>query len=189
MRHNLAVILLLAVGSAQASPIEYVFEGVGSGSLNGSVFSDASFQFVFSGDTDNLYYVDCGLCIVIANPVANGQISIDGFGTGVLTTVWDVFVNLDASSVGFAKAPEGFPQLFMPIQDYYELDSAYGPVTSFTPSALLGVVGSSIGPLDFSNISELTFTATTTVVPIPAAVWLFGSGLGLLGWMRRRQAA
>ena len=23
-------------------------------------------------------------------------------------------------------------------------------------------------------------------VPVPAAVWLFGSALGLLGWMRRR---
>jgi hypothetical protein len=23
-------------------------------------------------------------------------------------------------------------------------------------------------------------------VPIPAAVWLFGSGLGLLGWFRKR---
>jgi len=29
----------------------------------------------------------------------------------------------------------------------------------------------------------------STVVPIPAAVWLFGSGLGLLGWFRRKQIA
>jgi hypothetical protein len=26
----------------------------------------------------------------------------------------------------------------------------------------------------------------TQVVPVPAAVWLFGSALGLLGWIRRR---
>ncbi len=29
---------------------------------------------------------------------------------------------------------------------------------------------------------------TATVVPVPAAAWLFGSALGLLGWMRRRAA-
>ncbi len=28
-----------------------------------------------------------------------------------------------------------------------------------------------------------------SVVPVPAAVWLFGSALGLLGWMKRRKAA
>ena len=29
--------------------------------------------------------------------------------------------------------------------------------------------------------------AFVTVIPVPAAVWLFASALGLLGWLRRRQ--
>ena len=28
--------------------------------------------------------------------------------------------------------------------------------------------------------------ATSSAIPVPAAVWLFASGLGLLGWMRRK---
>jgi hypothetical protein len=32
------------------------------------------------------------------------------------------------------------------------------------------------------------FNISPQVVPIPAAVYLFGSGLGLLGWFRRRQS-
>lgn len=34
---------------------------------------------------------------------------------------------------------------------------------------------------------SITVTAVSTV-PVPGAVWLFGSGLGLLGWLRRRAA-
>ena len=30
--------------------------------------------------------------------------------------------------------------------------------------------------------------ATFSVVPVPAAVWLFGSALGMLGWIRRRSS-
>ena len=39
-----------------------------------------------------------------------------------------------------------------------------------------------------SNPGSETFVMyTLTTVPVPAAVWLFGSALGLLGWVRRRK--
>ena len=37
---------------------------------------------------------------------------------------------------------------------------------------------------DLNHALSLGFTA----VPVPAAVWLFGSALGVLGWMRRKAA-
>ena len=57
-----------------------------------------------------------------------------------------------------------------------------------------------IPPTDFSSIIQLengtiysgaiwTFTANAAPIPIPAAAWLFGSALGLLGWVRRRNMA
>jgi hypothetical protein len=44
---------------------------------------------------------------------------------------------------------------------------------------------------DYDSEGNLTFGAwgtldTVQVVPVPAAIWLFGSALGLMGWMRRK---
>ena len=57
------------------------------------------------------------------------------------------------------------------------------------------------GYTEFTDIVSLSFTAATStpssfifidniqanIVPVPAAVWLFGSALAGLGWMRRKQ--
>jgi hypothetical protein len=46
-----------------------------------------------------------------------------------------------------------------------------------------------IGVSVLSPDDTATFaTFTPEVIPVPAAVWLFGSALGLLGWMRRKKA-
>ena len=53
----------------------------------------------------------------------------------------------------------------------------------------LGWAGDNIGQILLSPISGdavLFDDLSYSVVPIPAAVWLFGSSLGLLGWLRRK---
>lgn len=60
-------------------------------------------------------------------------------------------------------------------------------------SSISGISGFSISTTSLSTLEGSTaidnVIVTTTVVPVPAAVWLFGSGLiGLIGFARRKKA-
>jgi len=56
-----------------------------------------------------------------------------------------------------------------------------GSYTAFIIGIEFDVSGNEIGTV-IAPASSLSLA----VIPIPAAVWLFASGLGLLGWLRRR---
>ena len=70
-------------------------------------------------------------------------------------------------------------------------DAGAGVWTGTLVSA--GIIGSAWGDFDgtqYSEVFNVNVTAASSPVPVPAAVWLFGSGLmGLVGVARRRKQA
>jgi hypothetical protein len=74
--------------------------------------------------------------------------------------------------------------------DFYWSGTTYAP----NPSAAWHFyfpIGGEFGPSGKNNTTLYVWPVRPGdigVVPIPAAVWLFGSALGVMGWMRRKAA-
>jgi hypothetical protein len=91
-----------------------------------------------------------------------------------------------ASTTAGAEARYGF----LTVNDFSSLGSAATQLFGFTGNGGSGVLQSYIlGTASLSTAGTLTFSTGAPPVPLPAAVWLFGSGLlGLFGVSRRRAA-
>jgi hypothetical protein len=98
-----------------------------------------------------------------------------GSATAALNSIRDI---LNAESITGVNTNSG---------NEYDIrvdSSLYTGVWAITHGGGVWNIGSD--PL-VDSFSLIAFS--TTAVPIPAAVWLFGSALGGLGWMRRRKTA
>ena len=69
------------------------------------------------------------------------------------------------------------------------MTNAGGTINLVTGFAGIDCFVTECGSVEETGVEGKYYLAgSITSVPIPAAVWLFGSGLGLLGWFRRKQS-
>jgi hypothetical protein len=112
---------------------------------------------------------------------------VDGLGLSPLQTATEA-----SSGASYSTAAQGRYGIETGINDYQVPGGAAQVLYALTGNGTTGTVQSYIvGGASLSSSGQLVLTAnSTTAVPVPPAVWLFGSGLlGLVGVSRRRKAA
>jgi hypothetical protein len=104
--------------------------------------------------------------------------AIDAFGIGKNTLL------MSADITGFNILNDNFLWGFNTTNIFCDpiLEAAIGSCTS--SESVYIELDSAFSGLFQSNFRTTGFATTT--IPVPAAAWLFGSALGLLGWVRRR---
>jgi len=206
------VAILLAMSSAQAVEvaIDGGFEIIGAGPFvqndgeatgwvtfpsSGTVVTTNTPADVFSGawSAQITNADDSG-----ANPVLKNQFAGAGVafaGAPVTVSFWAkgstanggvIFPELFSEGAGGVTKSEilgGGPLAVTGDYQQFIFDTTLGPDVSkgvtLQFGAITGAVPGSFAELFVDDVS-------INVVPVPAAVWLFGSALGLLGWIRRK---
>ena len=95
---------------------------------------------------------------------------------------------------GITQSIYSFPRQFIFTLGLYE-DEA-GIIREMGTQYVTQPIYTVVQGMDFNQVRDATtavtgrgtFLVRSSAVPVPAAVWLFGSALGLLGWMRRKAA-
>jgi hypothetical protein len=178
-----------SLGSAQAVPVSYVVSGIGTGSLDTSVFAATPFTLTSTADTDDIY---SPRSMVYRVPNASLVVWIDGLGTATFTIPTITVSNWNyGGSAGLGAPVQDQGIVFVNDGRFasWRLQPSIGPFggssLSINSGARFATTG---GELSFTAIDAATFGAT--VVPEPASAALLGlGGLALYGLRKGRCAA
>ena len=200
--------LCLAATSVMAAPIVYNFYGTGWGDLNGTAFDALPMSISIPGDTLSVNELVPGSGLWV-NDTLTGTVNIPGIGlTGTFTdSLYMICYNGDLSNpplVGFGDSTLGFdllnisPLIPGPLSTY-NLQYSFGP-TALTEAFVTQFGGIDITPagglpgnfLTF-DFAEVSFNAVgpppPPAAPLPAGIWLLGSGLlTMVGIFRRNRS-
>jgi hypothetical protein len=168
MRHALGVILLLVVGSANAAPVTWTVDATWNASFD---TDDGVGQLAGTFD----YNADTG---IYSNIDLVSTCSI-----GICQDFFGASINSFFQGNDTFMAADGLTSIDAPVQ----VNLSYSDVLTDSGGDFSLEFNSQIS--GFLAQDDGALTGTVSAVPIPAAVWLFGSALAGLGWMRRRQTA
>jgi hypothetical protein len=173
--------LLLFAGAAKAdSTITYIFTGTATGTLNGTAFSGS---FTVTGVADPSDVTTGG------GEYRNVPTSLT-FTAGALTATFSDPVIIENTAapgyMGFAEtiSPYSDESLENVVFETYGLDTALATTTG-TLSVAPATFATSVGDLDFTGITALSFEATTAV-PEPSSLALLAGVLLACVAIRRR---
>jgi hypothetical protein len=144
--------------------------------LDGSMLFTSPIEFTFNGDTQGFSMVaqGGGLTASVSNPPVTDGVIPNGNWDGVLQYT----TSLGGTGDFILDSSNSFNTLFIDNFDQSFTLSLQDPLGLATPG------NNGIGA---SFIVSGTIALAPTTVPVPAAVWLFGSGLlGLIGIARRK---
>jgi hypothetical protein len=185
MKIFLMLTLSLGLSAAWAAPVEWTIEAAIETDYTYDAFTGT---FYYDADTNQYSDID----IILYEGTSNQEHYLAetlNFSMGDSDANQVSFIDIDypySSSYGFPVLELYFSQ---------PLTNSGGVVyLAGTSEYVHGELSDDFGPLLFIPNPDdperlLTGTVTSSAVPVPAAIWLFGSGLAGLGWLRRKQTA
>jgi hypothetical protein len=203
-------VALVSGASANAATIDYIFTGLGTGSLGTTGFGgfpiapDVSFTFTIVGDTGAVIAGSPSGPPNNGNPFQNAGTSATFVSGSLSANLSNTLVNLFNNNQTATFPGVGFFQTSPAVVGEvlgtpaggglgsYDLTTAFALINSNSPnfvSFIPQTFATDSGDLIFTHISALTFEAVipSSETPVPAAFPLFASGLGVLGLLARRR--
>ena len=157
-------------------------------SLNGAGLDTASATFVIDsvyslngGDIMDLFIYESGDYDIINGGNVSAELILDVENNNSGST--------ETGSVGDIVTASGDAggQQEWNLQSSFDPHSVFSDPSNDVKVSITDILIADTAGAESAWIQKKLTLSAASVVPIPGAVWLFGSGLGLLGWMRRKR--